>query len=946
LEHSDRRLPYTSMRRFFVFILISVFLLANFFPAYAYTYLPDYLCQLGLQFYLEGRYDDALYQFKNALLAQPDNQLALKYISIIQEEQTGQPQAQAQIPSSTYQGQSEVLKLRETPGLITRTPSSGVNAEYNGLPQAPQKGYTPEFDASKVSTEKTYAPGLVVLDETFKDIPKPIELEQNRSIIIRGSNIQRFLATQPDIITVTRSNADEIVVTGKEVGYSYVHVWDNTDRWTVDLLGIFPKPEAPTFEELRRQEEELNQSFKWYYSIDWASFETGRRLRKDALNRTSYAWTHSLGVTGQTPYGFFDSSMTARSNSLNTDLTYYTIGLTNGQYGILKNFSLRAFDYSLPFANLAFSGAQLRGVTFNTPLFNKKLDYTLFWGREGGGRYGNLSPSLSKTKNSFLEGANVSFTPTKHQNYAFTVVRGHGRDREEDLNPYGYDLYNTWSFDKWGARYEIAHDSETFAHVLETHQKWSLANTSISFRDVDTNFKSITGNGWAQGQIGSLMSINYQPDELWNTYASLDIYRERLYPAEEKPKRLNEDLNFNTTYQMNPDTSFNFSYSFQNDLGKLAQSRYISTNLGVTQKMYFLKDMYGFANYYHQISQNFSSPASDYVNDRFFAGIRFNLIDELYFYANKEINLLKEDFSGVHYHPHSTETGVDYSSKIGSSPFYGNMRFYYRDEEAADASLGFLSGEDSIEGHLELTYRANDNNEIYAATTVRNVWADKETVEKRIEANFNVGMRCMWDTNYRWETVGNIEGYVFKDENSDGLKQKNEAPVSEAKIWLGNQDYTTTDVFGYFNFRKIKARKAYVSFDTSSLPPGFVLTVPVNQEAVLSQHRITRIDFGIISRAEVSGMVFEDTDNDGKYTLSKDKGITGAVITLENGKQLTTDNTGKFYFPNVSTGKHTISLDLNSLPIYYLPKSAITHDFELFEGSTYIYNIPIKRIQE
>ncbi|MFA6217071.1 MAG: pilus assembly protein N-terminal domain-containing protein [Candidatus Omnitrophota bacterium] len=929
------------MRKFFALILISVFLHAAILPVYAYTCVPEYLCQLGLQFYLEGRYDDALYEFKNALLAQPDNKLALKYIAIIQEEQGEQPQT----PDSIYPIQTESSGLQEASDLIPDADYSKVSPGYKAIPQETRQSYIPEFDTAKVSIEKTSVPGLVVLDETFKDIPKPIELEQDRSIIIRGSNIQRFLATQPDIVTVTRRNDNEVLVTCKEIGYSYVHVWDAQDRWTVDFLGIFPKPEAPTFEELRKQEEELARSFKWYYSIDWSSFETGRRLRKNTLRRTAYSWIHGLRVTGQTPYGDFDSAATVRSVATSTDLTYYTIGLTNGRFKFFKDFSLRGFDYSLPFSNLAFSGSQLRGISFNTPVFNKKLDYTLFWGREGGGRYGNLSPSLGKTKNSFLEGANVSLTPTQHQNYKFTVVHGHGRDRGEDLNPYGYDLYNTWNFDKWGAHYEIANDSETFAHVFETHQKWPLANSSISFRNVDTAFQSITGNGWAQGQIGGILSVNYQPDELWNTYGSLDIYKERLYPAEEKPNRLNEDFNWNTSYQSTPDTNLNFNYSLQNDLGKLAQSRYITTGLGITQKMYFMKDMYGFANYYHQISNNFSSPASDYVNDRFFAGIRFNLIDALYFYANKELNLLKEDASGVHYHPHATETGVDYYSQIGATPFYGNMRFYYRDEESADSTLGFLSGEDSIEGHLELTYRATDYNEIYAATTIRNIWADKETVDKRIEANFNVGMRCMWDSNYRWETVGNIEGYVFKDENSDGLMQKNEAPVYQAKIWLGNDDYMTTDVFGYYSFRKIKAHKAYVSFDTSSLLPGFVLTVPVSQEVLLSQHRIARVDFGIISRAEVSGTVFEDTDNDGKYTLAKDKTVSGAVITLENGKQITTDSTGKFYYPNVSVGKHTINLDLNSLPIYYLPKSAITHEFQLFEGATYIYNIPLKKIQ-
>jgi hypothetical protein len=213
-----------------------------------------------------------------------------------------------------------------------------------------------------------------------------------------------------------------------------------------------------------------------------------------------------------------------------------------------------------------------------------------------------------------------------------------------------------------------------------------------------------------------------------------------------------------------------------------------------------------------------------------------------------------------------------------------------------------------------------------------------------MEADFNAGMRYLWDTGFHWDPVGNIEGYVFKDLNSDGLRQRDEAPVQGIKVWLGKNKSCVTDVFGYYKFKGVRARKAYVTLDTSTLPSGFVLTVPVTQEAGIVNTRSLKLDFGIISRSEINGFVFEDIDDNGEFSAN-DKGIQGVTIILEDGTKVTTDGSGKYSFPHVSAGEHTIALDLESLPIYYLPKTALTKKITLFEGVCYIYNIPLKRIE-
>lgn len=934
-------------------ILVVIFFSSSFIPiSYASpSLMPEFLCELGLKFYHQGRYDEALQEFKKALMIKPNYQPALKYIQMI--EQMGLVREEKMVV------EKEIIPSTFKP--VASTPPGAIKEmmdfieieremiEHRQLVQPHIVPVLPsrvlEVTAVEVApVKKPKAPTMTLnLDESLAKVLQSINIEQESSIIVRGHNIQRFLVTQPNVLTAEKKSPDELLVTAREFGYTNLHVWDDNGRWTTEFLTVPPKPEGPTYEEMLRITGEMPGTFKLRYSMDWSSYETGDSIKN--LERNYYSYTHWLGLNGETPYGVLDSSASVRSLRTTTDLTYFTLGLREGRIGPLKDFSLRTFDYSTGISNLAFPGASLRGVMYESRAFNKKIDYTIFWGREGGGRYGGLSPGEAKMKHSFLGGLDMDWTVSKRQNYGFSVIHGWGRDRESFLNPYSYDLDMDWNFNKIKLGYEAGYDLESFAHMMDLNYTIPKLSLAAQLRDVSKKYLNISGWGGQLGELGGLLSLSYTPTEKLNMNTMLNVFQDRIYPAIDNDNRWNEHFNWDATYTIDQLTNLRLGYGLRNELGRISQSRSQNYGVGLSRKFKLIRDIGTFANYRHQEGKSFPSSSSDIINDSVSGGLRFNLIGNLTYYINKELNWLEERYAADRTKPAVLESGVDWNGQILNKPLYGNFRFSYRDEEDTISNLSFLSGQDYIEGYAELSYRPSPEREVYTSGRVRNIWADNPNVTKCIEVSFDAGMRYLWDTGVRWESVGDIEGYVFKDFNSDGLRQRDEPPVEGIKLWVGKDKSQVTDLFGYYRFKGARARRAYVTLDTSTLPSGFVLTVPVIQEVAIAHHATSRIDFGIISRSEISGLVFEDVDGNGEYSRD-DKGVKGLVILLDDGKKTVTDSVGRYSFPQAPVGERTVTLDLNTLPVYYLPKTAITKKITLFEGVTHIYNIPLRRIEQ
>ncbi|OGX31564.1 MAG: hypothetical protein A3D27_03000 [Omnitrophica WOR_2 bacterium RIFCSPHIGHO2_02_FULL_46_37] len=903
------------LKKILCFSLVFILLGIQGYPLYGYNEIPQYLCEYGRQFFQAGMYEEALFEFRKALLIQSDYEPALRYIRLLEQIKTEGVSAQSRL-------EKEVIVSRELERFEKKISSAASGTA--AIPEAKKKGL----------------PAVLGIDEYARDIAQPLEIPEGESLILAGRNIRKFLVTQPEIITVERKGPDELMVTGKDIGYVSLHIWDDKGRRTVEFLGVFPRLIG---EEALLRDMEKAGNFKLRYTLDWSTFETGSNVQN--FRRTSYFLKHGIGLEGDTPYGKFDSFAVLSRLRKSADFTYYTLGLSGGQLGRFKGFSLRGFDFNPPFSNLAFSGAALRGIQLQSPVSNNKLDYTVFSGRERGGVIGALSADSAKEQDSFIEGVNLNYAPLKNQSYKLTLLHGYGSDRLSTLHPFAYDFIGRINFKPINFVYEIANDTERFAHLFKTTLRQPKFNLSAEFRDIDKNFTTIRGTASRQGEIGTLLNLNYAPTQKLGIQSSLDIYQDSLNPAKDNDTRLNEDFSWDANYRLEPQTYLRLSYALQNQLGRLAQFRYQSFGSGIYRKFKFIKDIDTYLNYYHQENKNFSSPASDYLNEKITLGLRFRLLGDLYYYFNKDINWFEERFNGAHTMPHAYETGLDWSSPIGLSPLAGVFRFSFRDEEDTVSNLSFFSGEDYIENYLELAYRPREGMELYASCRFRNIWAENPRVNARMEATFNAGMRYLWDTGIRWEAIGAIEGYVFNDYNQNGLKEAYEPGMPEVKLWLGKAKFINTDASGYYKFSKVKARKASVSIDSKTIPPGYILTFGPTQEVKMAHGQLSRVDFGLTNHSEISGIVFEDIDGNGKVG-QKESGVKGVIITLEDGTKAVTDDSGRYFFRKAEAGKHMVTLDINSLPAAYFPAVPLYKEIELGEGMSFKYDIPLKKAEK
>lgn len=90
-----------------IHLILSLSVITNF--AFGASTAVEYLCELGIAFYRQGRYDDALQEFKKALMLDSNNQTAQKYINEIFQKQ-GEP-------------------IQPSPAKITKAPEARVIKE-------------------------------------------------------------------------------------------------------------------------------------------------------------------------------------------------------------------------------------------------------------------------------------------------------------------------------------------------------------------------------------------------------------------------------------------------------------------------------------------------------------------------------------------------------------------------------------------------------------------------------------------------------------------------------------------------------------------------------------------------------------------------------------------------------------------------------------------------
>ena len=782
-----------------------------------------------------------------------------------------------------------------------------------------------------VKQEKT----ISLEQQDMAKFPLFVEITSADVLKVVSKVITRFLVTMPEVIGVERLDTSSIKIFAKDFGSSYVHVWDQTGRWTFEIKAV-----PPGTRDRPKKSWEKNKGLRFTYNSDYNNAYSGRNL--DSLRKDSLRFDQRLSVKGPIPYGDFSGKLSWTAVNQQQDITGYSVGLTKGRFMDFRDFAAEGFDISRPFSDLTFSGMKLRGFYFESPAFDKRVKYSYISGREQDSFFGSLSPGVTDKKKSFIRGHRFGFLPTEANNIYFNYVEGWGHDRSSYLKDKVFSAQyirggTDVTFDS-----EVAYDQDRVASKFYSGYKLGDSKLRLAYRNIDAQFVSITGRPSGRGEIGGKVGWAWQPESVLSWSSNLDIYRDRYLYNTDDPNELNYKADSTFNYSFDDMTSLTASLYYANTAGTSFPYRSLNGTTTYTKRLEPAilngRGVDTHMGYAYQRSINPLTPDANYRTDGGFGGVRIQITPDLGCYVNYQHTWVDELDSGIKVQTKVWETGLDLYQQWNRQ-LSSNLRAYYRDESGGNSLHSFISNEDSLSLGATINYKPGKDVSFYVNGRSRVVWpADNQG--KGVDASFRAGARIGWDSVFSFGAATRVEGYVFKDANGNGAKDDDEEGVAGVKVTVGPKE-TTTDYRGKYR-ASIRAKNCIVGVDVNDFPRGYISTTPVSLK-VETDGGVKEVSFGVSSQSGIHGVVFFDADGDGKLSR-EDAPLARVKITLDKARTTVTNSEGVYYFGELKEGKHEMVLDVNSLPREYLPKVSAKKEMAIIEGLTYNYNIPLSKI--
>jgi hypothetical protein len=943
----------------------------------------NYYFNLAKQLAREGNYKKALFYLNVAYKIAPEKQKVRQYINLVKRlsderveyvESVGvdgiavEERAEAFHPSVDIASGAEALEdfqrqvraektgrpreeyrdIVADEGVDAQRTPTRISKEGNMIPPVASEHVRPS-PIKRIQKQEVVLPSLdqVVLemDDTLwaKQPNTPFNIEINKSVILEGQNIDRYLALQEGFLQIDRIDNDHIRLTSIRRGSTFLHVWDDRGRWTFYVTGIIPVKPLEGFHV--KEEDMLEQHvapFRLTYSNNWDTLYTGNSIPK--MRRETLLLLQHLTLEGETPYGFFDAGLGWNKFEQSTELVSKSVGLTYGRIGPFKDFTIRGYDTAKSFSPLSLPGRYFRGGLVEAFAFDRNIKYTLLQGQDIA-TFAVISSGQTVIKRSFIEGARVTLFPDKPSQYSFNYARGYGALRSASLKDRVFSVETKQKWGKWETHAEVGYDEDSYARTISNRLKEDEYTLKINVRDIEKNYQTITGRPSDRGEVGGILDFYWTPAD-YQVGANLDIYKDREFPSVDDPNAVNFDFNASLGFPITADKTleWNSAMYYTNTPQLLSPRQTFRLNNTLTKTFKWLegRTLSVFVGNSYQQSRYDFSPESEFDRLSAIAGFRMPLFKDMYYFLNYEYSFVEAKFSGDHFNPHVMTTGISYSRELFQD-ILGRLTFTYRNEEETEADFSFLSGTDDISGTIGLSYRPSPDFEVFLDGTMRNVWSEDNAEAAFNEADIRAGVRSSWDTFLRWDPVAEIEGIVFKDYDSNGIQGEGEVGIEGVVVNVGRKTVTTNRK-GIYRARQ-RAKKVNVGLDLSTIPAGYVLSSDPSKDITIEHLTKMKIDFGLTIHSGIYGVVYFDK-NSNNFIDADETLVPRVIVTLDGKDRYISNYEGAYFIENVSPGKHTLQLDVNSIPQEYLPLIKVKNEIEVKEGTTYTFHVPLKKRAE
>jgi hypothetical protein len=889
---------------------------------------------LGKKAFARRQFEDSLRYLETANRIDPQGEEALHYINLIKRTRDQRvmpvkgvyetPPVFVQADQAAAAGEPKKVRPKGK-NVDTEAPAPSEGRQKNPVPPS--------------SPKNLERPKIVILDDVlWATQPKTdLRIELNQSLILESRNIDRFLVITPGVINVERLDRDHIKILAGRIGTTYLHVWDERGRWTFNAEVILPIQKSSQSDTPVNPEEVYADPLRFTYAIDGGTLYRGPDI--PSAERESLTMQQTMALYGDTPYGVADASVGFNKFEESTEATSYSVGLSGARGAGFTNVNVRAFDASKYFSPLTFPGQYYRGILLEGKTQGENLGAAYVHGQDRY-TYSFVSPGVIEERRSYVEGARVVLFPNEENQYAFNYARGYGPARQEFLQDEVYSVEARRRFQKALVSGEVATNRDNMAKTVTSKFGGDRARFRASFRDIDEDFTTITNLPSNQGEIGTLLSANYV-DDRFEVSSDADIYQERLLSNPDDPNALNYDLDASVRVPLNDTTTWTTSGYYLDTPGELSPRRNfrLGNDLSKRYQIWGDRDLQTFVGSIYQRSRVPETPISDYDRYSLTTGFRLYLIRNLSYFTNYEYSWVDNLSADEVTNPSVLNSGLNYTRQL-TDRLSGNLGFYYRNEQNTLGTNSFLAGEDSITGSVGMSYRPTDDSEVFWDSRWRNVWRENPENPAYNEIDVRWGLRSAWDLPVTWNPEAIVRGRVFKDLNGNGKRNVGEPGMANVHVRVGKQELTTDETGNYLT--DVRAKKVLVAVDLSTVQPGYILTSPAVRDIRIPLEAARSIDFGFTTDSGIYGVVYLD-ENGNKQPDEGDVFVPSVKMILDNKITEQTEYDGTYFFKNVPGGKHTMRIDVNSLPIGYLPTVKVSSPIEVTEGTTYVYHVPLKR---
>jgi|GEM_PF-2223939 len=899
---------------------------------------------IGYRYYLsEGikafqRHDDkkAIRYFTIAVIFNPASKEADRYLRILSV-----PAVPEVPPAPAPQAIVKVLHVIQTPkqANIPQEQKPAYTLPVGLAIVQPQPSAVIPKSIVYVTAQKPKQTPVVLslVQITNAGLLKPtLRMELNSSVILEGKNIQRFLAVDEGFIGVKIIDTDHLELDAQRIGTTFLHIWDDSGRHTLYVEVVFPKTVTASMLQAMNGVQH-SQPFIFTYSNDWSTYYSGKNI--PGLKRQSYDFNETLGLNGETPYGFFDTSGSYSDFNSFSRFDTYTVGLSQIPLEGTDNFNLRGFDVLRYLSPLTMPGTRLRGAFADVDLMGNNLGLSVSHGQEQL-PLGFITTGTTQFNNSYIDAVKLTLFPKSDSDrYAFNFATGYGPDRQPYLSNHVYSVEGQHKFNEHlTLNAEEGSDSRHDSTLASLKWEDGGFRTGLHFRDIDKNYATVSTLPAYQGEIGAAW-VTEADFNNFSASSFVEAYRDRLEFNPDHPSALNYDAYGHLRADITQNSWSDADLNYVDTPGELSPHRSLGLNERLSQSFGIWNSLKGtvFGGAGYQNSHSSDSDISDYDREHVIAGIQLPLTNQISIFANDEYDWLNQPDSGGHSNPNVINAGIEYQKQL-TPQFSINSQIVYRDELGVNANSSFLSGQESVIISSSFTYNPTPDVSIFADGDASKVLSHIDNPSYD-DFEVHLGVRITFGGAMYWDPLGTVSGIVFKDRNTDGKFVSGDEGIPGVKLKVGDKE-AITDKHGRYSV-KVRAKGVTVFPVLDTVPGGLIFSTPQTLNVEVFQGRQALADFGLTSQTGIYGIVFVDKNGTG-IPNSGDQFIGKVKVVLDGKIIQKSDSHGAFYFRNVSPGQHIISIDINTIALNMVPLVKLKNKIDVAEGTNYMFNIPVQ----